>query len=122
MKQIVADANLWVHHWRSPNTLLMELADEGRIWTHPIVIGELSMGNLRLREAALWNLVRLGRPPLATDAETRQMVEARRLWGRGIGWNDAKILASVVIGSCLLWTKDRRLDEIAEEMGVAWRG
>jgi hypothetical protein len=64
----------------------------------------------------------LGRPPLATDAETLQMVEARRLWGRGIGWNDAKILASVVIGGCLLWTRDRRLDEIAKEVGVAWRG
>lgn len=122
MKQILADANIWIHHWRSPNPRLVELTDEGRIWTHPLIIGELSMGNLRLREATLWNLVRLGRPPLATDAETRQMVEARRLWGRGIGWNDAKILASVVIGGCLLWTKDRRLDEIAKEMDVAWRG
>lgn len=80
------------------------------------------MGNLRLREATLWSLVRLGRPPLATDAETRQMVEARRLWGRGIGWNDAKILASVVIGGCWLWTRDLRLEECAAEMGVAWRG
>ena len=55
------------------------------------------------------------------DAETRQMVEGRRLWGRGIGWNDAKILASVVIGSCWLWTNDRRLDEIAGQMNAAWR-
>ena len=79
------------------------------------------MGNLRMREATLWSLIRLGRPPLATDAETRQMVEARRLWGRGIGWNDVKILASVVIGGCFLWTNDRRLDEIAGGMGVDWR-
>lgn len=122
MKQILADANIWVHHWRIPNPQLLELTDAGRILTHPIVIGELSMGNLRNREATLWSLVRLGRPPLATDAETRQMVEARRLWGRGIGWNDAKILASVVIGNCLLWTRDARLDEIAAEMSVAWRG
>ena len=122
MKQIVADANVWVHHWRSPNGRLLELCEEGLVSTHPIIIGELSMGNLRLREATLWSLVRLGRPPLATDAETRQMVEVRRLWGRGIGWNDAKILASVVIGGCWLWTWDRRLDECAAEMGVAWRG
>ena len=122
MKPVVVDANIWVHHWRTPNLLLMDMMADGEIWTHPIVIGELSMGTLRNREMTLWDLTRLGRPPLATDVETRQMVEARRLWGRGIGWNDAKILASVVIGGCYLWTRDRRLDEIAAELGVAWRG
>jgi predicted nucleic acid-binding protein len=121
VKLILADANIWVHHWRTRNPQLLDLTDEGRILSHPIIIGELSMGNLGMREATLWSLVRLGRPPLATDAETRQMVEARRLWGRGIGWNDAKILASVVIGGCLLWTRDRRMHEIAEELHVAWR-
>ncbi len=122
MKPVVVDANIWVFHWRTHHSQLMDMLVDGEIWTHPIVIGELSMGTLRNRDQTLWDLARLGRPPLATDAETRQMVEARRLWGRGIGWNDAKILASVVIGACLLWTRDQRLDEIAGEMGVAWRG
>lgn len=122
MKPVVVDANIWIHHWRTHNRLLMDMMADGEIWTHPVVIGELSMGNLKNRDQTLWDLTRLGRPPLATDAETRQMVEGRRLWGRGIGWNDAKILASVVIGGCLLWTNDRRLDEIADEMDVAWRG
>lgn len=122
MKPVVVDTNIWVHHWRVPNRLLMELVADGEVWTHPLVIGELSMGTLRNRERTLWDLVRLGRPPLATDAETRQMVEARKLWGRGIGWSDAKILASVLIGNCVLWTLDARLERIAEEMQVAWRG
>lgn len=122
MNAVVVDSNVWVHHWRSRNPLLMALVDDGEVWTHPLIIGELSMGTLRDRERTLWDLTRLGRPPLATDAETRQMVEARRLWGRGIGWNDAKILASVVIGGCRLWTRDVRLDEVAGELGVAWRG
>ena len=122
MKPVVVDTNIWVSHWRQTNHLLIEMVADGEIWTHPIVIGELSMGTLGNRHQTLWDLTRLGRPQLATDAETRQMVEARRLWGRGIGWNDAKILASVVIGGCLLWTRDGRLDEIADEMQVAWRG
>jgi len=120
MNAVVVDSNVWVHHWRSRNPLLMAMVDDGEVWTHPLIIGELSMGTLRDRERTLWDLTRLGRPPLATDAETRQMVEARRLWGRGIGWNDAKILASVVIGGCRLWTLDVRLDEVAGELGVAW--
>jgi len=122
MKPVVVDTNVWLHHWKTPNPLLVAMMAEGEVWTHPTVIGELSMGSLRNRERTLWDLTRLGRPQLATDAETRQMVEARRLWGRGIGWNDAKILASVVIEGCWLWTNDRRLEEIAGEMGVAWRG
>jgi predicted nucleic acid-binding protein len=122
MNPIVVDSNIWVHHWRTPNRLLMEMMADGEIWTHPLVIGELSMGTLRNREVLLWDLTRLGRPQLATDAETRQMVEARKFWGIGICWNDAKILASVVIGSCLLWTLDKRLDKAAAELGVAWRG
>ena len=122
MKPVVVDTNIWCYHWRTPNALLVAMMLDGEVWTHPIVIGELSMGTLKGREQTLWDLTRLGRPQLATDMETRQMVEARRLWGRGIGWNDAKILASVVIGDCLLWTNDRRLREIAEEMNVSWAG
>jgi predicted nucleic acid-binding protein len=122
VRPILVDANVWAHHWRKSDPLLMAMVADGEVVTHPLVIGELSMGNLRQRERALWDLTRMGRPPLATDAETLRMVEARHLWGRGIGWNDAKILASVVIGDCLLWTRDRRLDEIADEMQVAWRG
>jgi predicted nucleic acid-binding protein len=122
MKPVVVDANVWIHHWRDSNRLLEDMMEDGEVWTHPLIIGELSMGTLRNRDRTLWDLTRLGRPPLATDAETRQMVEARRLWGRGIGWNDAKILASVVIGGCLLWTRDRRLDEMADELKAAWRG
>lgn len=122
MKKVVADTNVWVHHWRSPNRLLMDMAEDGEILTHPLVIGELAMGNLKNRHATLWHLTRLGRPPLATDSETLTMIEAHKLWGRGIGWNDAKILASVVIGECLLWTGDRRLDQAAAKLDVAWRG
>jgi len=122
MKPVIADSNVWIHHWRETNRLLEGMVEVGEILTHPLIIGELAMGTLRNRKSTLWDMTRLGRPPLATDAETLQMVEARCLWGRGIGWNDAKILASVVIGGCLLWTRDRRLDEIAKEVGVAWRG
>jgi len=120
MKPIVVDANIWVQHWRISNPLLLNMMMDGEILSHPIVVGELMMGCLKDREKVLWNLVRLGRPPLASDAETMQMVEARRFWGRGIGWHDAKILASVVIGDCLLWTGDKRLENCARELEVAW--
>jgi len=122
MKPVLADTNIWIHHWKEANPLLMAMVEDGEVWTHPLVIGELAMGNLRHRERTLWHLTRLGRPQLATDLETLHMVSARKLWGRGIGWSDARILASVVISGCKLWTRDRRLEMIAEEQGAAWRG
>lgn len=122
MSPVLVDTCVWVRHFRQRNPYLLAMLEDGEVLSHPLVVGELAMGNLQGRPQALWSLSKLGRPPIATDAETHQMVEARRLWGRGIQWNDASILASVVIGGVKLWTVDVRLSEIAREMGVAWNG
>jgi predicted nucleic acid-binding protein len=75
---------------------------------------------LKNRQQTLFDLMQLQQPPLATSAETHRMVESRRLWGRGIQWNDAQILASAVLGDVPLWTFDERLADIAAELGVAF--
>ena len=82
----------------------------------------MAMGGLQNRSQTLSSMAKLGRPPLASAAETHQMVEARQLWGRGLQWNDAQILASVVIGGVQLWTVDLKLAAVAAELGVAWHG
>ena len=41
--------------------------------------------------------------------------------GRGIGFIDAHLLTSVIADAgAALWTRDRRLNRIAEELGVAF--
>lgn len=122
MNPVLVDTCVWVRHFRQRNLFLLSLLEDGEVLSHPLVVGELAMGSLKDRPQTLWSLSKLGRPPIATDAETHQMVEARRLWGRGLQWNDARILASVVIGGAKLWTVDQKLLEIAGEMGVAWAG
>lgn len=122
MIAVLVDTCVWVRHFRQRNPFLMALLEDGEVLSHPLVVGELAMGSLKGRTETLWSLSSLGRPPLANDAETHQMVEARRLWGRGIQWNDARILASVVIGGAKLWTDDTKLAAIADEMGVLWKG
>jgi hypothetical protein len=122
MIAVLVDTCVWVRHFRQQNSYLLAMLEDGEVLSHPLVVGELAMGSLRDRPQTLWSLSKLGRPPIAPDAETHQMVEARRLWGRGLQWNDARILASVVIGGVKLWTVDYRLGEIAREMEVAWNG
>lgn len=120
MNEVLVDTCVWVRHFRQRDPCLMALLEDGEVLSHPLVVGELSMDCLKDRSQTLWSLSRLGRPPLASDAETQQMVDARKLWGRGIQWNDAKILASAVIGGVKLWTVDYALAEIAREMGIDW--
>jgi predicted nucleic acid-binding protein len=122
MKPVLADTCVWVKHFRQRNALLAAMLEDGEIWCHPIVVGELTMGTLKNRQQTVFDLSQLSRPPLASFSETRQMVESRRLWGRGIQWNDARILASSILGEIPLWTFDLRLKEIARELGVAFEG
>jgi predicted nucleic acid-binding protein len=122
MNPVLVDTSVWVRHFRQRNPQLLVMLEDGEVLSHPLVVGELAMGSLKDRPQTLWSLSRLGRPPIATDVETHQMVEARRLWGRGIQWNDARILASSVIGGVKLWSFDVKLMEIAGEMGFAWEG
>ena len=122
MKPILVDTCVWIDHFRQRNPLLAAMLEDGEVWCHPIIVGELSMGSLKNRQQTLIDLAKLNRPPIASFSETQQMVEARRLWGRGIQWNDANILASSVLAGVPLWTLDRRLKTISEEMGVSFTG
>ncbi len=122
MKPVLVDTCVWVRHFRQRNALLAAMLEDGEVWSHPIVVGELTMGTLKNRQQTIFDLSQLSRPPLASFSETRQMVESRKLWGRGIQWNDARILASSVLGEIPLWTFDLRLQLIARELKIAFEG
>ena len=48
------------------------------------------------------------------------MVDERALFGRGLGWVDVHLLAATLLTPGLrLWTRDRRLHAVAEEIGLA---
>lgn len=87
---------------------------------HPGVIGEIAMGSLRQRGWFLGAMANLPRVDVATDSEVLGFVDRHRLFGTGIGWIDAHLLASVQLTSdALLWTRDRRLRTAAERLGLA---
>jgi hypothetical protein len=56
---------------------------------------------------------------VAQLAEVRKMIEAHSLFRRGIGLTDAHLLASALITPATqLWTFDKRLRAVAEELAV----
>jgi predicted nucleic acid-binding protein len=40
------------------------------------------------------------------------------LYGRGIGWTDAHLLASALLAGVPLWTADEPLARLAHELGI----
>jgi predicted nucleic acid-binding protein len=117
---ILVDTSVWIDHLRSGDEVLAGLLDDGRVLTHPFVIGEIAVGNLRRRELVLGLLHDLPFAPSATDSETLGFIDRYALAGRGIGYVDAHLLASThLVAAGSFWTRDKRLDEVARSLGVA---
>lgn len=115
---VLVDTSVWIAHLRERQAALVELLGDGQVLVHPFVTGELAYGNLRKREMVIADLNALPSAISASDTEVMHLVEDRRLWGRGLGWIDAHLLASALMSDCRLWTLDKRLDAAASELGV----
>ena len=117
---ILVDTSVWVDHLSSGNSALERLLDRGGVLGHPFVISELALGNLRQRDLVLDALRQLPRAAIATDEEVFRFIAAWRLFGRGIGYVDAHLLAAARLSAdARLWTRDRRLRAVAAQLDLA---
>ncbi len=116
---ILVDTSVWVDHLRKGDRGLAELLTASKVLMHPFVIGELACGNLRKRDQILALLTDLPRAAVATAEEVLFFIEQRTLMGRGLGYVDVHLLASVALyGTVRLWTRDKRLRSAADSLGV----
>ncbi len=117
---ILVDTSVWIDHLRAADKALVSALNDRRVLVHPFVIGEIALGNLRQRDLVLSLLRALPHAKAATDDEVLEFVSAHRLNGSGIGLIDAHLLASVTLTpGARLWSRDRRLREIAARMKLA---
>lgn len=118
---ILVDTSVWVEHLRKGAPALATALEQGTVLAHPFVLGELACGNLKNRGEVLRLLRELPAAPMATDAEALDFIERRALMGRGIGYIDVHLLASVSLtGSARLWTRDQRLAAVAGDLKLAY--
>jgi predicted nucleic acid-binding protein len=85
---------------------------------HSFVAGELACSNLRNRTAVLSDLRMLPGASVASHPEVLHLIENHRLWGRGLGWVDAHLLASAMVSNCAFWTLDKRLALAGKKLGL----
>ena len=116
---MLVDTSVWIDHFRRSDPALIALLDREEAECHPFVIGELACGLLRRRSEVLLLLQSLPHLPVGTHDEVLAFVESHRLMGRGIGWVDAHLLASAALAGTQLWTRDRRLFEVARKLALA---
>lgn len=116
---ILVDTSVWIDHLRGHDKDLARLLGGGQVLAHPFVVGELALGNLANRDTVLRALEGLPRAQFATDSEVQQLITAEKLFGTGIGYIDAHLLASVRLSpGALLWTRDKRLSAVSAELGL----
>lgn len=114
---ILVDTSVWIDHLHRSEPMLVEALEREEVLTHPFVIGELACGTIVRRAEVLESLAALPSAIVAADEEVLELIERRRLWGKGLGYADAHLLASALLtGGTQLWTRDRRLHAIATEI------
>jgi predicted nucleic acid-binding protein len=116
---ILVDTSIWVGHFRLGSPELQRILTNNEALTHSFVLGELACGQLSKRTETLRWLRLLPAVALARHDDVMDLIERRHLWGRGIGWTDAHLLASALLAGCRLWTQDQRLHAVAVQLGLA---
>ena len=116
---ILVDTSVWIDHLRSPDLKLQKLLQNDEVVTHPFVRLELALGSIATRDKVLADLALLPQAPIAATDELFSLVELRRLYRKGIGITELHLLCSGLFDKSIsIWTRDRRLGEIADEFGL----
>ena len=118
---ILVDTSVWVDHFRNGNAQLKAWLNDNEVIVHPFVIGELACGSMRNRNEVLNLLSELPEATVANHDEVLTFVENNRLYGTGIGWIDAHLVASALLSKSKLMTLDKPLSRIAQCLGCAHR-
>jgi len=119
---VLVDTSVWIRFLaaRDPYaSALDQLLASGRVMAHDLVQGELLIGDAGGRTKLLAAYAEIHRAGTVPHAEVVELVRARKLQGRGIGWIDAHLLASTLVERCRLWTADTNLADVAAELRIA---
>lgn len=118
---MLVDTSVWIDHFRRGSGTLARLLEHGSVLVHPSVVGELALGHLRRRREVIELLDGLPRATTATPSEVLTLIEHHHLYGSGIGYVDAELLAATKLTpGATLWSHDRRLSKTAARLGSAF--
>ena len=106
---VLVDTSIWIDHFRNDNAHLRALLLHGIVAIHPFIVGELACGNLKNRDEIISLMITMPQAKRLSDQAVLSFINNNQLYGKGIGWVDAHLLASAVASGMRLHTLDRKL-------------
>ena len=120
---VLVDTSVWVSHFRGGDEqpALIKLLDDGAVFCHPFIIGELACGNLKNRSLIISLLEALPASRVAEHREVLAFIENHDLQGKGLGYIDMHLLASAILTGIPLWTTDKKLQSCADRLNCRYK-
>ena len=117
---ILLDTSVWIDHLRKRDADVETLLENRDILVHSFVIGEVALGPMKQYDLVIATLAELPQAKIAADTDVLFLIKQHQIIGTGIGYVDAHLLASAKLTpGTLLWTRDKRLKQVAEAMQIA---
>lgn len=114
---ILVDTSVWIEHLRVGDATLARLLDDTAVLSHPWVTGEVALGHLRDRDGVVGLLRHLPQAVVADEDEVLHLIDREALYGAGIGYVDAQLLAATRLTSgARLWSNDECLRAAAARL------
>jgi predicted nucleic acid-binding protein len=120
---VLVDTSVWIRFLSNRDPYAPELdalLSRDEVSGHDFVYGELLIGDKGGRKQLLADYEQMHQAPVVSHHDVVEFVRDRRLHGRGIGWIDAHLLASALVGRLRLWTTDPALATTAKQLGIAY--
>src|SRR5437899_1308787 len=120
---VLVDTSVWIRFLsnRAPHAAELDrLLSRDEVSGHEFVYGELLIGDVGGRKQLLDDYEQMHQATVVAHDDVVAFVQGRRLHGRGVGWIDAHLLASALVGRLKLWTTDPRLAVVATELGIGY--
>ena len=119
--RVLIDTSVWIEFLEKQAAAIDSLLTNVAVRCHPFVIGELVVGDLGRRRKLISALGTVRQLDVVEDEDVVEFVRNKKLAGRGIGYIDCHLLASVYFDRpTYLWTSDKRLRSAAVELGIAY--
>jgi predicted nucleic acid-binding protein len=121
---VLVDTSIWIRFLAGAEpyaSKLDRLLSDDQVLGHDFVYGELLIGDRGARRKLLAEYKVMRRAALIAHLEVVQFVMHHKITSRGIGWIDVHLLASAIVAGSNLWTADRPLATVAQDIGVAYR-
>lgn len=115
---IIVDTNVWIDHFRSADTHLIELIETDKAFIHPYTIAEIGLASLANRSKVIEQLEMFWLVPVAAHQEVMAMIDLNKLAGTGVGYVDCHLLTAALLTGGQVWTRDKRLEMQTGKLGI----